>query len=266
MKLYDVSDARPMIVRPGMNLTAFASISKPFELCNASLYNFTTYEPVGTIIEDSRFVHNQGYGYGVGIYDNKLFFGGPWDKTYTDFLTGYTGCVQNGQYVAPSFNDSYVFGCRLQRIAIGRKSGKPYIATDDNVTLREFSMNAISQGIDTLINLDGGGSRHLLYNGKAIYTSPRVPYNAFVFYKDAPVKPDGCPYPEPVRNLLMWCRGEDVKWLQWHLNKLGFRCGAIDGIFGWNTWNSVWNYQRTWSRVPDGICGPNTRGHLKNDV
>lgn len=188
MKTFDVTGLRAEIVKPGMNLTAWAAQHKPFAVCNASLYDFGTRVPVGTVIEGGKLVHNDGNGFGCGVVANivGLGFGKPWDRAWTDYLTGYNSPVQDGKYVAPTFRDSYVFDCRLVRIGVGRCKGKTYIVTDDGVTLEEFAKNAIAQGFDTLVNLDGGGSRHLWYAGKAVYTSPRVPYNAIAFYKDKP--------------------------------------------------------------------------------
>ena len=270
MRIFDVSDCKAEIVRPKMNLTAWSAQNKPFGICNASLYDRSTRVPIGTIIENGVFVHNDGNGFGCGVTwtDSRLQFGQPWDRSWRDYLTGYNSPVQKGVYVDPVFTDTYVFNCSLSRIGIGEKQNKTFIVTDDGVTLREFANNAISAGFDILVNLDGGGSRHLYYDGKMVYQSSRVPYNAIAFFKDGsdekpqPTAQEKCTYPEPTRNLFIWCRGNDVKWLQWHLNKLNFRCGTIDGIFGWNTWNAVVAFQKTWSKVPDGICGPNTRREL----
>ena len=274
MKLYDVTNLKAKYIKPYTNLTVWAEQNHPFALCNASLYSGVSTvhrpsgAPVGTIFEGGKCVRNQGNGYGFGIDNGKIVFGGPWDRAWADYLTGYTTCVQNGAYVAPTFNDSYVFPCRLSRIGIARmKDGRVCIVVDDCATLKEFACHAVVQGAETLANLDGGASRHLVYARETIYTSPRVPYNAIAFFSD---KEDSGkeknPYPVPTRNLLLWSRGDDVKWLQWHLNERGFRKGIIDGIYGWNTWSATWNYQKTWSKVPDGICGPNTRGHLINDL
>ena len=190
MRIFDVSDCRAEILRPSMNLMAWTAKNKPFAVCNASLYNMRTRIPIGTVIENGQLVHNDGNGYGCGITTGKteLEFGKPWDgHPWEDYLTGYPAPVQGGAYVPPGFNDSYVFGCRLARIGIGRKGDRTFIVTDDNATLREFADHAIAQGFDTLVNLDGGGSRHLYYDSKAYYTSQRIPYNAVAFFKDEPM-------------------------------------------------------------------------------
>ena len=276
MKLYDVTGLLPVYIKPGSNLGLWASTNKLrtvdgkpcglFAVCNASLYT-STKTPIGTIIEAGRLVHDDGNGYGVGIIDGKLEFGKPWDRAWDSYLTGYTTCVQGGEYVKPSFTDSYVFPCQLNRIGLARKDGKTFIAVDDRVTLEGFARKAIALGCDTLVNLDGGGSRHLLYDGATVYTSSRVPYNALAWYKpDACTVPSPSEFPVPTRNLYIGCRGEDVKWLQDQLIRRGYGLSCADGIFGPNTFRAVVAYQKTWTRWPNGICGPNTRGHLTGEI
>ena len=187
MRVFDVTDCRAEIIRPGANLTQWAAANKPFAVCNASLYDMRTHVPTGTIIEDGKVVHDDGNGYGFGVVSGKPGFGNPWAKDWDYYLTGYNSPVQDGKYVAPTWKDSYVFGCRLVRIGVGLLGGRVVIVTDDYVTLKEFADHAIAAGVSTLVNLDGGGSRHLYYDGKAVYSSPRVPYNAIAFYKPEPV-------------------------------------------------------------------------------
>lgn len=77
---------------------------------------------------------------------------------------------------------------------------------------------------------------------------------------------DGAPatntFPVPQRTLKRGARGEDVKWLQWNLNKLGYSVGNIDGIFGSITENCVKDFQR--DMFVDGVCGALTLDKLKN--
>lgn len=196
MKLYDVSGLTAKYVRPATNLTQWAAAQHPDALCNASLYDMKTRVPVGTIIESGQLVHNDGNGYGFGIADGKIVFGKPWDRAWDFYLTGYTTCVLDGQYVAPSFADRYVFDCALARIGMAKlRDGRVCVVTDDGVTLKQFAEHAIAQGADILVNLDGGGSRHLVYGGKTVYASGRVPYNAIAFYQKA--EDGGSPSPAP---------------------------------------------------------------------
>ena len=42
-------------------------------------------------------------------------------------------------------------------------------------------------------------------------------------------------------------KGKDVKWVQESLNKLGFNCGTVDGIFGSRTYSGVVAFQKYYS-------------------
>ena len=306
MKLYDITALRCEYVKPETDLTAWGAAHKPFALCNASLYDGGVQTarrpsgpPVGTVIEEKKLVRQEEDYPGIGIKGGKLDFGRPFTEAWDYFLAGYNCPVVDGRWNPPAWRDDYVFGTKAGRIGVAYMADRRVcILADDGVTLRGFADHAIRRGALILVNLDGGGSRHLLYNGRLVYQSPRVPYNALAFYRDAagavgrddpgapptddpgapptddpgappaddPGAPPACPYPVPTRNLLWGSRGEDVKWLQWQLNKRGFRCGAVDGVFGAHTWQAAYNYQKTWSLRPDGICGKQTRGHLLGDL
>src|SRR5690606_17765463 len=53
-------------------------------------------------------------------------------------------------------------------------------------------------------------------------------------------------------------RGTEVKKLQEQLNKLGYNCGKVDGIFGSRTESAVKAFQKDNGLVVDGIVGPKT--------
>ena len=72
------------------------------------------------------------------------------------------------------------------------------------------------------------------------------------------------PYKEPSSVVVLGCRGENVKWVQWYLWRFGLiNMSDIDGIFGVNTSAAVKEAQKRLGLLPDGKVGPNTRNTWK---
>ena len=61
-------------------------------------------------------------------------------------------------------------------------------------------------------------------------------------------------------------RGTEVRKLQEQLNKLGYKAGAVDGIFGSRTESAVKAFQRANGLAVDGIVGPKTRKELNEKL
>ena len=82
----------------------------------------------------------------------------------------------------------------------------------------------------------------------------------------APQPSTKCPYSEPKKDIAFGARGNNVRWVQWHLNKAAGEKLAVDGIFGALTNAAVLRFQRTKKLVQDGIVGHKTRAALKKAV
>ena len=74
----------------------------------------------------------------------------------------------------------------------------------------------------------------------------------------------GNPYQEPTKNVRLNTRGNDARWLQYELNRVGGYKLIVDGIAGELTITCLKNFQKTHGLVDDGICGPLTRQKLKS--
>lgn len=70
------------------------------------------------------------------------------------------------------------------------------------------------------------------------------------------------PYPQPTRTIFKGCKGEDVKWVQWHLARHGYNL-EIDGSCGSGTDKIIREFQKKNKLAVDGRCGPATRKELK---
>lgn len=173
------------IFQPRTTLKTWYSqqVDKPDILFNASLYKSIS-APCGTVWNDGKLVNNAGSGFGFGTTDKKTVeFGKPWDKAWYDYITGYYGIVQNGKAIDPPWKDTYVFDKALSRIAFGKlKDGSFGVFCENGKTITEFAADAVKQGFVDLCNLDGGGSRALLWFGTWMYTSTRTPYNAIAIW------------------------------------------------------------------------------------
>lgn len=190
MSIYKITSpiAKFAIIKPHMPLHQWLAkqSDKPDILLNASLYKSAT-SGIGTFYEDGKLTQNSGNGFGVGNIVNKpgdIQFGTPFDGTkWYDYLTGYYGLIQNGKKIDPPWNDAYVFGVKNKRIAIGKmKDGSICIVTHDSADIKAFRNYAYNQGCVDLVNLDGGGSVSLYWQGKQIAKSTRTPYNAIAIW------------------------------------------------------------------------------------
>jgi hypothetical protein len=71
----------------------------------------------------------------------------------------------------------------------------------------------------------------------------------------------GNPYREPIINVKFNSRGNNVRWLQYELNRFGYRL-VVDGIAGEKTITALKDFQSSHGLVADGICGIRTRAAL----
>lgn len=70
------------------------------------------------------------------------------------------------------------------------------------------------------------------------------------------------PYIEPTKNVRRNSKGNDVRWVQYYLNKAGHHL-TVDGICGLKTVDAVKKFQFSHGLVVDGIVGERTRAALK---
>ena len=94
-------------------------------------------------------------------------------------------------------------------------------------------------------------------------------YNAVEVQKEVdkmltPAKPKN-PYATPTVNVKKGSKGNNVRWVQWELKRLGYDLGedGIDGDFGSVTDKAVRAFQKKHKLTVDGVVGKNTRAALK---
>lgn len=76
---------------------------------------------------------------------------------------------------------------------------------------------------------------------------------------------NGNPYAEPAKNIKLNSKGNDVRWLQFSLNRLGYKL-VVDGKCGPITTGAIMDFQKKHGLIPDGVCGPDTRARLKKTI
>ena len=100
----------------------------------------------------------------------------------------------------------------------------------------------------------GPATRSALLSALGLGEGPTVPT-----VPDDPSDPSN--YPVPTRTLRKGMSGDDVKWLQAALSRLGFPT-AIDGDFGGGTKSRVMSFQSSHGLSADGVVGPATRAAM----
>lgn len=83
-----------------------------------------------------------------------------------------------------------------------------------------------------------------------------------------PPEPSDCPYPVPTHTVRRGMKGDDVRWVQWHLLLWDSSClprYGLDGSFGGETDRAARDYQAGKGLVVDGLVGPKTVGAMIAD-
>lgn len=83
-------------------------------------------------------------------------------------------------------------------------------------------------------------------------------------YDDVERPAIGNPYQEPTKNVRLNTRGNDARWLQYELNRVGGYKLIVDGVAGQLTIGALQDFQREHGLHVDGICGSLTRQKLKS--
>lgn len=96
----------------------------------------------------------------------------------------------------------------------------------------------------------------------AVRNNNLTKYDSELIGNSEQLDPNRNPYNEPTKAVRYNSRGNDVRWVQYALNKHGAHL-VIDGIAGTKTINAVREFQIASGLVADGIVGEKTREKLK---
>lgn len=173
----------------------------PISQINGSLYKGSYKNPIGTVIYNGEIVNDAGNGFGVGEINGTIGWGSPWEKKWDNYISGYPGLIKDGKALEWSFYDKNVFDNSTRRSGIAQKKDRVYfIASQSGMTLKQFRNTLLDMQMDYAINLDGGGSSRLYYEGKVINkpTDNRKIANIIGAWANSDIK-------EPTNNIFTVC-------------------------------------------------------------
>lgn len=146
------------------------------------------------------------------------------------------------------------------------------VTTDTNGPISPTGLRSTmkANGCKNGLMMDSGGSSQLYALGKYYQAEKRkVSYWICIWLKASTsdsedTQSDSCPYKEPSVTVKSGTRGESAKWVQWHLQRIGYDIGKIDGIFGAKSVSALIDFQSKHGLTADGACGKITRAALKS--
>lgn len=241
---------------------------------NGGIFSFSTFKPFGNTKSNGVVLcdpHYGEYGFGWDIGPDIKYEVLPNSKR-KNYL-GCVGMILNGTKQKLRYNSD--MGGTRQRSAIGLDDKGNFIMYacngSNNKSPEKLQTYCLNMGWKQGLMLDGGGSTSLLTNSKKLVSegsNGRIVSNYILVF----LKKDNSsstvtttkdnPYKKPTRTIRIWRTGNDVKWVQYALNREGFNCGEVDGIFGKGTKRQVIAFQKAKGLDVDGVVGPKTREAL----
>lgn len=273
-------------------------------IINGGLYTMATMKPNCKLKVDGKQVVSDPYGYVGPAWNNPpksaaefpfitLPAGNqlgalPYDNAISS-ISAFRFDNKVGQAALDGVQNNSAIGYSTSRTAIGKKDGKLALFLS-STAMRPKAMNdyLVSLGWSDIMMLDGGGSTQgYLGSGKQVTSSRKVQNYICVFLKrksssgttgsstnessgsgglvvEHPDYSKANPYPVPTRAVKYGMKGEDVKWVQFQLNKHNIVCD-VDGSCGPACLQAIKDFQKSHGLSVDGSCGPDTRNTLKKD-
>lgn len=147
--------------------------TKPDFLINGGFFSFKTGATYFTFIDDGEAVSQHwGVKDGIGVEKSnlrELVYGSLGDNhDWWDFISGYPVLVVGGVPIQV-FTIATEINNKAYRSGLGYNNDEVFIvASTEKLTLAEFANALANIGCEYAINLDGGGSSRLLYNGEVV--------------------------------------------------------------------------------------------------
>ena len=119
--------------------------------------------------------NHQQYAYdglrteGFGITDsNELLYGRHKERDWKDFCSAYPMLIKEGKKTIITYATELAY--KTRRTCIGYDANYIYVICVDSpgMTYDELQNLGLSLGLSFMLNADGGGSSHMIYDGKTI--------------------------------------------------------------------------------------------------
>ena len=235
---------------------------------NCTLYNPTKWVPVCDVKCDGKVLSDDQYGYwgfGWNKNDNTMVMTNN-INTYENYITS-VALIKDGKDTIITANADVrraagrtAIGFRAdgQMVIWCTKEGAP------NMTLETLRSKLYELGCEYALALDGGGSSQLSQEGENyIYSSRKVQNYLCIWVEKPEQEKSDNPYTYPTRTLKLGMSGDDVRWVQYELNrKMGMNIDLYSGDFWTITEQAVKDFQKKNGLIVDGIVGPKTRDKL----
>lgn len=158
--------------QPTETLSSFYNrqTDKPAIVTNAGFFAMSTGATTFNYVNEGQTIsYNNSYQWGMGIVgDNNMQYGWLKAKTWRDFIGGYPVLLDNKKKCSYDYASEINYNAR--RTAIGYNDNTIFLVCVENPgmnfpTLQNLMLDI---GCKYAINLDGGGSTKMLYNGKSV--------------------------------------------------------------------------------------------------
>lgn len=168
---------------------------KPDILTNGGFFSMSNGATIFDFVDEGRVVSTEDwieYGFGIDS-NNNLLYGKDSAQIWRDFISAYPPLVVNGE--KQTITMATEISGKARRTILGYDDEYIYTISIDSpgVTLAESAIIAQQEGCKYAINLDGGGSTRLLYQGKVYaagsYNRPVDSVVAIYFKQQEEVQP-----------------------------------------------------------------------------
>ena len=143
---------------------------KPAIVTNGGFFNMSNGETCFNYKDENKMINEtNSYRWGMGVIgDKELKYGNLSDENWRDFISGYPNLIDSGKKV--KFDFALELNYLARRTILGYNNDTVFLVCVEtpgfNYIMAQNFM--VSLGCTFAINLDGGGSTKMLYNGKSV--------------------------------------------------------------------------------------------------